>query len=87
MGKGEGEEVSRWRFARILALISNDHNSKTVRDNPINIILFSGRRELENLTEQLPGRTMRYNGIKEIAGEGKDLDHVRWNLAGNDRFQ
>ena len=40
------------RFVRIWAQISNGHNSKAVRDSPVNI--FSGRREQENLMEQLP---------------------------------
>ena len=50
-----GWEAGFSRFARIWAQISNGHNSKTVRDNPINMVLFSGRREQENLMEQLPG--------------------------------
>jgi len=34
----EGEGISR--FARILAQISNGHNSKTVKDNPIDMVQF-----------------------------------------------
>ena len=37
-GRGRGWGVSR--FVRIWAKISNGHNSKTVRDNPINIVHF-----------------------------------------------
>ena len=37
-GEGEGKGVSR--FTRIWARISNGHNSKTVRDNPINMVHF-----------------------------------------------
>ena len=48
------------RFVRIWAQISNGHNSKTVRDNSITMLLFSGRHEQENLMEQLPGT---YDGV------------------------
>jgi len=62
-----GSRASR----EFLAQISNGHNSKMVRIDP-DIVLFSGRREQENPTEQLP-RTIRWR-IRELMGSGKDLD-------------